>query len=446
MERSENSGFLGQCTLNDTEKPTSKDQTTVGVHAWHWIEPWYLAYAFQGASVAGLIPILIPLVVNQGGSVAQVGLVMAGVNFGGLAAPLWGTLADRFRLHRWLLVGGLFLTVIGLALFPFVRGSGPWLLLALLQGIGSAGAATVANLFVVEVHPEAEWDERIGWLQTFYGAGQVAGLLVAGFFSQPGVVRTGVFVAAGVTLLAGLVGWLTTHTPPRPAAAKPVMRHPVRTGEWTVGSPQRLFHHVSAEVITGMGRLLRSSFGLFLLVWLLTFSGTAIIFSLYPVLMQTQFGVAPEVSSPVFAVAAGIGLFLYSPAGSWSARLGTRRVMLVGFAIRLAAVLGILVLGLTHPVSLSWLALLGFVLIVLAWSLLSVSSTALAAALSPAGEGAGLGLFNAVTALAGVLGSLLGGAIAGQSGFPAALALALVAILIGFVIFIIARNLREKGS
>jgi hypothetical protein len=32
--------------------------------------------------------------------------------------------------------------------------------------IGVAGATTVANLFVVEVHPEAEWDERIAWLYT----------------------------------------------------------------------------------------------------------------------------------------------------------------------------------------------------------------------------------------------------------------------------------------
>jgi DHA1 family tetracycline resistance protein-like MFS transporter len=411
-----------------------------------WIEPWYLAYALQGASVAGLIPILIPLVVNQGGSVAQVGLVMAGFNFGGLAAPLWGALADRFRLHRWLLVGGLLLTTVGLFLFPFVSGSVPWLLLALLQGVGSAGAATVANLFVVEVHPEAEWDERIGWLQTFYGGGQVAGLLVAGFFSQSSVVRTGIFAAAGVTLLAGLIGWLTTHTPARPSGARPILKYPTRTGEWTVGSPQRLFHHLTAEAMSGLGSLLRSPFGLFMLVWLLTFGGTAVIFSLYPVLMQGLFGVSPVVSSPVFAVAAGLGLFLYSPAGSWSARLGTRRVMLAGFGARLVAVAVILVLGITHTVGLSWLALLGFVMIVLAWSLLSVSSTALAADLSPAGEGAGLGLFNAVTALAGVLGSFLGGAIAGASGFPAALGLALAGILAGLMIFVIARNLREKES
>ncbi len=416
------------------------------LRAWRWIEPWYLAYALQGASVAGLIPILIPLLVNQGGNVAQVGLVMAGFNFGGLAAPLWGTLADRYRLHRWLLAGGLLLTVLGLFLFPLVRGSLPWLVLALLQGIGSAGAATVANLFVVEAHPAAEWDERIGWLQTFYGGGQVIGLLIAGLLSSSAAVSSGVFAAAGITLLAALTGWVTARTPPRPAAPRPVLKYPTRTGEWTVGSPQRLFHHLTAEAVAGLGGLLRSPFGLFLLVWLLTFGGTAVIFSLYPVLMQGLFHVSPDLSSTVFALAAGVGLFLYSPAGSWSQRLGTRRVMLAGFGARLAAVAVILGLGLARASGLSWIPLLGFVLIVLAWSLLSVSSTALAAALSPAGEGAGLGLFNAVTALAGVLGSLIGGAIAAGAGYPAALGLSLAGILAGLIIFVLAKNLREKEN
>ncbi len=430
--------------MNDTEKPTQKELTAAGAGLWRWVEPWYVAYALQGASAAGLIPILLPLIVNQGGSVAQVGLVMAGFSFGGLAAPLWGTLADRLRMHRLLVAGGLILMALGLVLFPFVHGAGLWLVLALLQGIGAAGAATVANLFIVEAHPEREWDNRIGWLQTFYGGGQVVGLLVAGFFGQSTGVHTGIFAAAAIAFAAGLTGWLTTHTPLRPEAPKPVLTHPVRTGEWSVSSPQRMFYHLTAEAVSDMGRLLRSPFGLFLLVWLLSFSGTAAIFSLYPVLMQHLFGVSPQVSSPVFALAAGIGLFLYSPAGSWSDRFGTRRVLLVGLAARLAAAALILLLGLFHATGLSWLALLGFVIIVLAWSLLSVSSTAMAAALSPGGEGSGLGIFNAVTALAGVLGSLLGGAIAGTSGYPAAVALALGGNLASLVLFLLSKSLNKK--
>jgi len=131
-----------------------------------WVEPWYLAYALLGAGVAGMIPILIPLLVNSIGDVAQVGLVMAGLSFGGLAAPLWGSLADRFRLHRVLLVGGMLLTASGMLLFPFFHSAGMWLVLSLLLGLGSGRAATVTNLFIVEVHPQAEWDERVRMEET----------------------------------------------------------------------------------------------------------------------------------------------------------------------------------------------------------------------------------------------------------------------------------------
>jgi MFS family permease len=70
---------------------------------------------------------LIPLLVNSTGGVAQVGVVMAGFSLGGLAAPLWGMLADRFRLHRWLLIGGLVLTALGLALFPYASPYNFWM-------------------------------------------------------------------------------------------------------------------------------------------------------------------------------------------------------------------------------------------------------------------------------------------------------------------------------
>jgi predicted MFS family arabinose efflux permease len=111
--------------------------------------------------------------------------------------------------------------------------------------------------------------------------------------------------------------------------------------------------------------------------------------------------------------------------------------MLAGFGARLAATLLILLLAFFHDSRLGWAALLGFCLIVLAWSLLSVSSTALAAALTPGGEGAGLGFFNATTAVAGVLGSILSGWIASRFGFLAAVEMATGGILAGLILFVL---------
>jgi hypothetical protein len=362
--------------------------------------------------------------------VLDIGLVMAALNLGGLAAPLWGALADRYRLHRFLLAGGLLVTALSLALFSSTTALVVWLALALAQGAGAAAASTVANLFIVELSPKQEWDERIGWLQTFYGGGQVAGLLIAGAMSQIDL-RFGLLAAAVLAAVGILPGWLTTRTPAAPQTPRAVLMHAVRHGEWPVTSPQRTYHRPSLKAVRQLSRSLRSPFAGFLARWLVTFGGGAAIFSLYPVLMQQAYGVAPTLSSAGYAVAAGLGLALYSPAGMWSSHLGAARVLRIGYLIRLLAFLTLVGLA-SVPFGLrGWIALPSFVFVVLAWSLLSVSSTALAAQLAPFGEGEAMGLFNAVTALAGMLGAILGGWVAGEWGYTTVAALAAVATAAG---------------
>jgi hypothetical protein len=102
------------------------------------------------------------------------------------------------------------MTAVGMALLPFTTTRAAWLGLALLQGLGVAGAATAATLFVVEVHPEAEWDERIAWLYTFYDGGHVSGLLLAAWVSQTDL-RLSLPVLAGGTVVAAVLGWWTTR-------------------------------------------------------------------------------------------------------------------------------------------------------------------------------------------------------------------------------------------
>ena len=153
--------------------------------AWrHWVEPWYLAYALLGASAAGIVPMLLPLAVHRSRGAAYVGWVIAAYNLGGLTAPVWGILADRYRLHRCLVVGGGVIAAAGLAAFPLIPVAAAWPALALLQGMAS-GAATIANLFVVEAHPQEEWEARIGWLQTCYAAGRSVALVAAALTQMP---------------------------------------------------------------------------------------------------------------------------------------------------------------------------------------------------------------------------------------------------------------------
>lgn len=401
-------------------------------HHWQeWIEPWYLAYALTGMVVAGLVPVLIPLMVSKSGNAGQVGLVVAAVSLGGLTSPLWGGLADHQRLHRGLLAGGMLLASLGLGAFGFINSTLPWFMLAVLIGLGTASASTVANLFVVEAHPQEEWDERIGWLQTFYGIGQVAGLLLAGILTQIDF-RISLGVTAGLSTAAAILGWFTTKTPPAQPGQAPVLVHPVKHVESVISSPQRLFHRPNWTGIKKLGTTLRSPFGIFLFAWLLAFAGPAAVFSQYPILMQKVYGVSPATSSVAFAVMAALGLTLYTPAGNWSERQGPRRILRVSLGLRLIAFTGMFGLVFMRTgVSTGWLALLAFAFVVLAWSLMSVSGTALAARLATIGEGQGLGIFNALTAIGGMLGAVLGGWAAGVWGYNSIVVLALIGVTLG---------------
>ena len=58
---------------------------------------------------------------------------MAALSFGGLPPPL-GRLADGYRLHRFLLTGGLLVTAVALGAFALVSTPIAWCGLAFLQG------------------------------------------------------------------------------------------------------------------------------------------------------------------------------------------------------------------------------------------------------------------------------------------------------------------------
>jgi MFS family permease len=202
-----------------------------------------------------------------------------------------------------------------------------------------------------------------------------------------------------------------------------------------------MYHHPTAGAFRLLVASGGGSFGLFLLGWFLSFGASATFFSLYPIVMNRAYGVGPAVSSAAFAVSAGLGLLLYAPAGRWSSSGRPLRVLRAGLAIRSAAYLLLtLLIALKAPAS-GWPALGTFLLIVLAWSALSVASTALVAEMFSRrkSEGEGLGLFNAVTALAGVAGSAVGGWAAGVWGYGAVPFVALFGTLGGLAVFLAGR-------
>jgi predicted MFS family arabinose efflux permease len=89
---------------------------------------------------------------------------------------------------------------------------------------------------------------------------------------------------------------------------------------------------------------------------------------------------------------------------------------------------------------------ISFVLIVLAWSLLSVTGTEITAQFSEEHEGEGLGLFNASTAVAGVLGAVIGGWSAGRWGYEIVPVLGIIGALAGILLTGVVMRMKKNNE
>ncbi|RZD15763.1 MAG: MFS transporter [Candidatus Acididesulfobacter guangdongensis] len=393
-----------------------------------WISIWFFAYALQGAVSSGLIPILTPLmIVALSHHLSWVAYVMGAFNLGLLTSPLWGGLADKKHLHRLLFFGGFIVLIGTLAALPFLRGLLIWCLLIFLAGAGTSAVATVATLFVVEFTPKTEWEQRLGWLQTFNGAGQVAGLFLAGIFVVN--FKLGMLCSAFILLPALWIG----------AKGLPVkaQHHDLRNeigqkmrrdldwhfmaqfshAELLGGDLIRFSHHLSFGGFRQMKKSLRTAFGRFLLSWFAAAFAVAAFFAYFPVAMQKAYDVAPVLTSSVYGLTAAAALALYALGGQLSSRVGAEHVYRWSLLTRLLG-FALLAFGLFMPVPPIIPGLMGFVMIILAWPLLSISSTILTADLAPFSEGAAMGLYNAAGAIATVIGTFLSGPLIQRIGYP----------------------------
>jgi predicted MFS family arabinose efflux permease len=186
-------------------------------------------------------------------------------------------------------------------------------------------------------------------------------------------------------------------------------------------------HHLQEAALRRLPATGTGAFTLFLLAWGAVNLGVAPFFAYYPLLMSESYGVAPTVTAWLYAFAAAVGIGLFAYSGRMAKQFGPRRVFRVGLATRglgfgVLAVLGFLpVFPGSHAA-----AAAAFVVAMLAWPVLSVAGTGLAARLTPVGEGAAMGLLAAAGAIATVLGTFAGGPLVEAFGYravpPAALA------------------------
>jgi MFS family permease len=367
------------------------------------VESWFLVYAVLGVVQGGMLPMLLPL---SAGDSAHAGAIVGVMNLAGVTAPFWGHLADRWRLHRQVLLAGTLAALVALLFMPMQFGLPLKTLFAAILGVGFAGANTVANMFIVEVRPQDEWDARIGALQALSGVGQVSGLLLAGLIG--GRYALAYAVAAALIAASIPMAWLTLRAVQVPVHRNTATAHPPIGGEAWSGSPQRMFHIPTLRGLQALWSELELPFVRLMLVWFVAFVAIGAVLTMLPLALVQGFGVATGVPATTYAFAAAGSLAMYPLVAKMSKQHGARIVLQIGFVMRTLAlaVLAAAFLGGMRDVA---LALAGMIVLVMAWPLLGVSGTALAAQLAPGEKGEALGLFNAASSLAGAVGAVLGG-------------------------------------
>jgi MFS family permease len=189
-------------------------------------------------------------------------------------------------------------------------------------------------------------------------------------------------------------------------------------------------HRPRLQDFLALRSVLASGFGLFLLCWFMFSLAVSSFGSLYPVLMEKSFAISVAQSSLLMSIATACSIPLYNYAGRLVGRQGAARVLGIGIAGRMTGLAGLAVVAFLHG---SWAmlpVLFMFGLYQGIWPLLSVASNDLAAELAPFGEGAAMGLFNAVAAIASAVGAIAGGKVADMFGYPAVSLFAAVGALL----------------
>jgi MFS family permease len=376
-----------------------------------------------------------PIVVNNAGDAAKAGIVIGSFYIGQMLSPLIGAITDRTGWHRPFYLSGYVLLALGLALFPFAQLVWFWVALAFIQGVGSGTSNTVAAMFIVEYKPKQEWDARVGWLQTFYGIGQAAGLgLAAVLQARP---ELGLLISAGLMVPGILLG--SRELPPQYKNQKPDKAEFSRRWHRPPRTVVSILHQYEGAFLNNLKHSLhewRSRFGVYIAGWFFVMLSTWLIGALFPLLMKSAFNLSYGMSALYYAIGAVIGIFVYTPSGTLGKKIGDGWVVIIGTIMTLVSLASLTTLSYVHSGFNQWLVPVMYILIPIAWSPLIVGGTAWTAQLTPFKEGEALGSFNAATAVAAVIAAFAAGFVAHKFGYGMILVIATITSVIALLCFI----------
>ncbi|MCG9787599.1 MFS transporter [Vibrio barjaei] len=398
------------------------------------LEGWFAAHFAYGIVQIVFIPMLMPsFILARTGSATQAGLAMAVFGMAGLAAPIIGGLADKYKAHRHAQLFGMICYLLAGASFVVAGESFPLMLVgAACFGVGSAILLMLNPVFITFAGYDTKTEAmKLGRMaQTLIIGALLSGVALA-YITDLGwsyEQRFGVMMAIVVVLFV-----ITMFT--NKAAAQRVLANAEASAEADVDGKEDV----------GLVKSLFSNFGLFLLAVGLLCAGQGAFQAQYPNLLENAYGVAQSLSAANLSVASVVGLFILIAAERFVARYGNLSLF------KVSAIASIIVIGLLYVIaeagmSVHYIITLGLFLIYLQGiTITDMISPAIAARLTVVGGGLTQGLMMFFISLGFAAGSVISGVAVDGFGW-AALPFAILALTIAAYVCIVIVGVKHKAS
>ena len=426
-----------------------------------WLYGWGLAsVGFGGASL------VVPLyVVDLGGGPFVLGVLAAVAAVVGVPGALgFGRVADRTGKRRGLVLATLVAATAAVAAVPFTDSVGVVVAANAVVWFAFAAATPVLTLLAVADAPEARWSERIADLNRYQGVGWALGLLL-------GTVWTGV----GTRLASAAVATRWLFAPLAAAVAlslvvvaRALPADPVGGADATVPSGSRVRRAIRRADRFGVrgatlpGALTRTDFrGLdprrlaarftpalatYFVAAFLFLSGFAAFFAPLPAFL-TEIGFDSGGTFALYLINSAAAAVAFGAAGRLTADGDAVRLQVGGLVVRGVLLPLVAVAGVALGATALGFAVVGvvFAAVGLTWALIAVTAGTVVTRLSPPTiRGEALGVYAALGALAGGVGSVVGGRLAADS-YALAFAVAGGLVVAGAAVALVVGRRIETG-
>lgn len=368
----------------------------------------------DGAS-GPLVPVL---AANIGMSLSQIGFMEAAFNLSSLAGGiLWGKVSDALQKRKAIILLSFAGTSIVLLLFALAPGVAEFAALRALHGFLLAAFVAVSGALLIERSRRERFGEDMGHMNMVGGYAFLGGMVVASAAVGLYGIRF-LFVVAALFTLGSLATSLAMIKEPDTLLRRRDLHHLLSNHFIPALNSfvQRRLYNPSAWIHRPkLTPVQRKVFGYLLALFGAMLGGVAT-FALFPLLLLGPYGASLTETVVILLAGSLMSAALYRPVGKVADRVGFRKTLTLGLALR-AAVFVLIALSLVYLRHL-WLIGAINVLAGVTWAfIMTTGPTALFKAVKVRRRGEMMGYYNVFMALGSTVGAGAGGVVAQLFGY-----------------------------